>query len=217
MLGHAAAVLERIRNIGRILGRGSPSCRRPDELAAMLAGEAAFVAQKTVTEFGRLRAGCNWASLSRTEEFRREVERSRWRSYIVALGDVAEMTQILFRRAGAVEAAQPDRLGPVARRALFHHGTPPLDENWAAVAEAIEARLGRALLAAPRPVHLLGERSGQLLFDLLPFSTNLRDFDRDFVVNSVRFTLCAVYARLERRIDVSALAQTLRAPSAADG
>lgn len=213
MLGHAAAAIERIANICRtalVRGRAAP-CRSPAELAALLAGEAAFVGQKTVMEFCRLRAGCSWNRLAGGEEFQAIVERSRWRSFLVILGDVAEIAQILLRQQGALAAAGPERLGPVVREALLFHGVPPIEGDWRAEGDELERRLARALLAAPRPVHLLGERSGPLVFEALPFRTDLGRLDRDYVVNAVRFALCGVHQRLERRIDVPALARALAA------
>lgn len=211
MLGHGAASIERIGNILRTAFRRPSPCRTSTEFAALLAGEAAFVAQKTVLEFCRLRAGCNWTKLAGAEEFRVIVERSRWRSFLVLLGDVVEVAQILLRQHGAQDAARPERLGPVAREALLFHGTPPIAGDWRIEGDELERRLARALLAAPRPVHLLGERSGELVFEALPFRTDLGRLDREYIVNAVRFSLCGVHERLERRLDVPALARALAA------
>ncbi len=219
MLGHAAAVIERIGNMVRAgLGGGRPApCRTAADLAALMAGEAAFVGQKTVVEFCRLRAGCNWSRLAGAEEFRAIVEASRWRSFLILLGDVAEIVQIFLRGRGAEGAATPERLGPVARRALLFHGTPPIPGDWPAEGDELERRLARSLLAAPRPVHVLGERSGVLVFDALPFRTDLGRLDREYVVNAVRFALCGVHERLERRAELPTLARALLAEPTTGG
>lgn len=213
MLGHAAAALERIANaaqtlLGRSRNRVEP-CRGPAELAALLADEAAFVGQKTVVEFCRLRAGCCWATLFDAPDFKREMDRSRWRSFAILLGDLAEMAQILLRRAGAEPLAGPDRLAGVVRTAVRHHGSPPALGDPDQLAQEIEARLARQLLAAPRPVHMLGHRSGKLVFEALPITGGLGPLDLQHVTNAIRFGLCGAYARLEERVDVPALVRAL--------
>ncbi len=210
-MGHAAAALERIKNIVcRTLGRsgaGAP-CRTPDELAALLAGEAAFVAQKATIEYCRARAGCDWAKLFDQDEFALEMARSRWSAFPLLLGDLAELTQVLLRRAGQLRAARPDRLGPVIRAALRFHGEPAIPLDLETIEHEILDRLARALADEPRPAHLLGRTSGRRLFDLLPLRTDQRA-DREVVENNVRFLLCGAYARLEEAIDVGALARAL--------
>ncbi len=210
-MGHAAAALERIKNIlRRTIGRpgSAAACRTPEELAALLAGEAAFVAQKATIEYCRARAGCDWAKLFDQEEFAEALARSRWNGFPVLLGDLAELAQSLLRRAGADAAARPERLAPVVHRALRHHGEPAVPLDLEAIEREILDRLARSLAAEPRPAHLLGRSSGRRLFDLLPLRTDQRA-DREVVENNVRFLLCGAYARLEEAIDVAALARAL--------
>ena len=213
MLGHAAAALERIRNIGRRfrLGRTSPpSCRSPEALAALLAGEAAFVAQKSTIEYCRARAGCSWTKLFEAEELVLAMTHARWTAFPAVLADLAEMTQILLRRAGFDRAARPEPLRPVVTRALRHHGEPEIPLDLEAAEAAILERLDRALGAPPRPVRAFGTATGHLIFDLLPLKTDHRG-DREVVQNQVSFLLCGVYARLEEAIVPAPLAEALLA------
>jgi hypothetical protein len=217
MLGQAAAALERIQNIVRrvVPGAGpAERCASASDLAALLAREAAFVAQKATVEFCRARAGCNWAKLFDEQEFVREMARSRWSAFPVLLADLAELAQTLLRRAGAAAAARPEALAPVVRAALRHHGEPEIPLDLERIEAEIDTRLRVALEAEPRPAHGLGRASGRQVFEALPLRTDLRA-DREMVENNVRFLLCGAYARLEERVDVPALAAALAAGSPA--
>lgn len=216
-MGHAAAAIERIRNLVRRvvpIGRIDEPCRSPGDLAVLLAREAAFVAQKATVEFCRARAGCDWAKLFDQTEFVAEMARSRWTAFPVLLADLAELAQTLLRRAGAVAAADPKRLAPVVRAALRHHGTPAIPLDLERIEQEILGRLGAALAGPPRSARALGRVSGRTVFDALPLKTDLRA-DREVVENNVRFLLCGAYARLEERVDVPALAAALEAEAAA--
>jgi hypothetical protein len=213
MLGHAAAALERIRNIGRHFrfGRSSqPSCRDPDQLAALLAREASFVAQKSTLEYCRARAGCSWTKLFEADELVTALRRARWTAFPVVLGDLAEASQILLRRAGFPEAGRAGALRPVVARALRHHGEPEIPLDLDAAERAIVERLERAWQAPPRSVREFGSATGRLIFDLLPLKTDHRG-DREVVQNQVSFLLCGVYARLEEAIAPASLAERLLA------
>lgn len=214
MLGHAAAALERIRNIARSLGPGRAAHRSRgsrEDLAALLAAEAAFVAQKSTIEYCRARAGCSWTKLFEAEELVLAMTRARWTAFPVVLGDLAEMSQILLRRAGFERAALPGALRPVVHAALRHHGEPEIPLDLEAAELAIVERLDRALAAPPRPVRELGPATGRVIFDLLPLKSDNRG-DREVVQNQVSFVLCGVYARLEERVDPARLAEALLAP-----
>ncbi|BCX16587.1 MAG: hypothetical protein KatS3mg117_0269 [Geminicoccaceae bacterium] len=213
MLGHAAAALERIRNIGRRFRFGwstEPSCRNPEQLAALLAGEAAFVVQKSTLEYCRARAGCSWTKLFETDELVTALRRARWTAFPVVLGDLAEAGQILLRRAGFEEAASAARLRPVVAGALRHHGEPEIPLDLDAAERTILDRLERAAQAPTRSVRAFGPATGRVIFELLPLKTDTRG-DREVVQNQVAFLLCGAYARLEERVATAPLAEALLA------
>ena len=103
-------------------------------------------------------------------------------------------------------------LGAALRAALLRHPVPAHHTSWDDEVEAAQARLHRALLAAPREVHRIGSKSGGRVFEVLPIHTNLKAHDREMVVNNIRFLLCRVYANMERELDGPALIHLLNAP-----
>lgn len=197
--------------IGRWL-RPERRVRSAAGLADLCAGEAAFVSQKSTIEYCRMRAGINWDKLFQEAAFTTAMEHCRWEAYAALVADVMETCQILFRHQGAGEIAVPAALRVVARAAFERHPVPAGRESWEDEVAAIEARLARALLAAPRLVHVVGYDSAKRVFRALPIHTNLKGVDREVVANNIRFNLCQVYARMEHDIDTAALLAEWRAP-----
>jgi hypothetical protein len=88
---------------------------------------------------------------------------------------------------------------------------PPHRASWDDALEEIDARLHRAAMAAPRPVHEVGRTSAKRVFNALPIHTNLTRQDREVVTNNIRFLLCRVYADMEAELDGAAIGRALTA------
>jgi hypothetical protein len=200
----------------RLMGqRPGPPVAAADELADFLAAQTAYVAQRSVLEYCRARAGLNWDKLFAEGPFIESFERCRWEAYGIVLAEVAELALIRLRRDGAADTERYlPGLMAAARGALLRHPVPGHRTSWTEAADAIEQHLARAVLAAPRPVHLLGLQSADAIFDLLPIHANLRPEDREMFRNSVRFAICRVFDATARGFDVAALETAL---SAAEG
>jgi hypothetical protein len=179
-------------------------------LADFLAGRAAFVSQKCTFDYCRARAGIGWAQLFRDDEFGRALHRCRWDAYAAVLADVGEVALVYLRHQGG-EAPVAAGLSEVLRAALQRHPVPAHRASWEDAVAAAEARLHRAMMAEPRAVHRIGRKSGGVVFEVLPIHTNLKEHDREMVVNNVRFLLCRVYADMERELDGPALVRLLSA------
>jgi hypothetical protein len=190
--------------------------RRPpvatlDGLADFLAAQTAYVSQRTVLEYCRARTGLNWDKLYREQAFVDSLEVCRWEAYAEVLGEVAELALILLRRQSPVDPQVylPDMAAAVGA-ALRRHPVPGHRTSWDAASAAIEQHLAQSLLAAPRAVHLAGVGAADAIFAYLPIHPDLRREDREMFRNSVRFALCRVFDEMTRRLDVPALAQSLR-------
>ena len=177
---------------------------------------AAFVSQKCTLDYCRARAGIGWAQLFREDEFGRALERCRWEAYAAVLADVGEVALIYLRHCGGDgPQSRPGWPRPCARPWTATR-SPGIGPDWDDAVEAAQARLHRALLAPPRPVHRIGRRSGGKVFEVLPIHTNLKAHDREMVVNNVRFLLCRVYADMERELDGPALVRAAHDAAAPD-
>jgi hypothetical protein len=183
-----------------------------EELADFLAAQSAYVAQRSVIEYCKARTGFNWEKLSLEQSFLDRLEVCRWEAYAIILSDVAELALIRLRRDGAAapEAYLPG-LVAAARSALLRHPVPNHRTSWTDAVDAIERHLARVVLAAPRPVHLLGLQSADAMFDLLPIHASLRPEDREMFRNSVRFAICGASDAMSRYFQVPALEASLLA------
>jgi hypothetical protein len=216
---HDVRLAQAISTLRQFLWRGrSPAVTTGGELADFLAAQTAYVAQRSVFEYCRARAGLNWDKLSLEALFLDRLEVCRWEAYAVVLAEVAELALIRLRRDGTVdpEACLPG-LVEAAHAALVRHPVPSHRSSWTDAADGIEHHLARALLAAPRPVHLLGLQSADMIFDRLPIHADLRPEDREMFQNGVRFALCGVFDETRRRFDVPALEASLLAAGAERG
>jgi hypothetical protein len=203
-----AGVLSILR---RLLGRSrSPPVTTASELAEFLGAQTAYIAQRSVIEYCRARTGLNWEKLFAEPSFLDHLEVCRWEAYAVVLAEVAELALIRLRRDGAADPkAYLPGLVAAAHAALLRHPVPGHRATWADAAEAIERHLARAVLAAPRPVHLLGLHSADAIFDLLPIHADLRPQDREMFQNSVRFAICGAFDATARCFEVPALEAAL--------
>lgn len=183
-----------------------------EELADFLAAQTAYVAQRSVIEYCKARTGLNWEKLSLEPTFLDRLEVCRWEAYAIVLAEVAELALIRLRRDGAAdpEAYLPG-LVAAAQSALLRHPVPSHRTSWADAAAALEQHLARAVLAAPRPVHLIGLHSADAIFDLLPIHASLRPEDREMFQNSVRFAICGAFDAMSRCMEVPALEAALLA------
>jgi hypothetical protein len=180
------------------------------ELADFLAAQTAYVAQRSVIEYCRARTGLNWDKLALEQQFRDRLEVCRWEAYAIVLAEVAELALIPLRRDGAAgPQAYLRGLVAAAHAALLRHPVPSHRSSWSDAADTIERHLARAVLAAPRPVHLLGVQSADAIFDLLPIHADLRPQDREMFQNSVRFAICGAFDAMSRCFQVPALEAAL--------
>ncbi len=191
--------------IASVFGRRRPRIGTLGELGETMAARTAFVSQKVTLDYCRARAAMHWQKLLGEQPFLEALEYCRWEAYAAVLGDVAEVIQIYLRRAGAPEPPLPEVLTDLARSALLRHPVPSHRDDWEDVVDAVRARLQRANLAAPRPVHLVGTVSAERVFEVLPIHSSVRRHDKEVVSNSLRFLLVRFYGDLEQEVDGQAI------------
>jgi hypothetical protein len=187
-------------------------------LVELLAAQTAYVTQRTVIEYCRARSGTNWDKLFAEPSFVAQLEICRWDGYASVLAEIAELALIRLRRDGTADpAAYVAGLVQVAQAALVRHPVPVHRASWRDAESALERHLMRALIAAPRPVHLVGFQSAAALFELLPIHADLRRQDQEWFQNSLRFAICGAFEEISRRVDVAALEAALQEAGAAQG
>ena len=170
-----------------------------DGLAAFMDKRAAFLAQKCVVEFCRVRSGVYWQKLFSEAEFQEALSRSRWRSYPAAYAMVAEMVEGALREAaGDRQRKLPGVLAHIAERTFQGYGIPQGDDAdfWTKSLALVEERLAATQLGPPRPVREMPEPAARAVFDALPLYKEIVTHDYDYIFNNLRMNLLRAHEDL---------------------
>ena len=161
-------------------------------LGRFVDSRAAFLAQKGIVEFCRVRAGIHWQKLFAEEEFRHALSRSTWQAYAPTLALVCEMVEAVLRPHAGIERQRVSRaIVAVARDRYFSYPAPEgfTAAQWAEgfdlVVRAIEDRQGEAA----RPVRDMPRQMARLVFAALPMHPSIVTNDADYIHNNLRMNL----------------------------
>jgi hypothetical protein len=169
------------------------------ELVEFLRSRAAFLSQKCVTEFCRVRSGPHWEKLFRETEFQDALLRSCWLAHAPALAMLSEVVSATLRPAAVGREAE--LLAALVAAAAEVRGSlavPPNVETeiWAAQAGLVEVHLAKAFTTSPRPVREMAEPLARQVFEYLPIHQNLLTNDYDYIFNNLRINLLRAHEEL---------------------
>jgi hypothetical protein len=172
-----------------------------EEAILFLESRAAFVAQKSLTEYTQARANMMFSSLQREKGFQAACEDARWRSFPVTLSMVAEvMGGALRTRLGsdALVASKliEDWVTQVIDK-MKGHG-PLSDADWQVARESASRDLARAALGEPHTAHVIARARAKEVFNALPFHAAIRQHDFDMFSNTIAFHLTEIATELEQ-------------------
>jgi hypothetical protein len=181
-------------------------------LADFMDSRAAFMAQKCVVEFCRVRAGVYWQKLFSEKEFQAELAKSRWLSYPPAYAMVAEMTEGALRpAAGMRQRKLPGVLTDMARQTFSRYKVPEgvADDFWTEAAGLVETRLAATQAGPPRPVRDIPDPTARKVFDALPIHKEIVTNDYDYIFNNLRMNLLRAHEDLLKTGNLDAIANDL--------
>lgn len=179
------------RVVSGLFGRGE-SVADSRQLADFMDSRAAFICQKCVVEFCRVRAGVYWQKLFAEEEFRERLTQSCWESYPPALAMVAEMVEAVLRpHAGLAQRRLPEALMAVCRDVVARHPLPAgaPDTFWTDGLTYVAERLEATQSGPPRPVRNMTKPSARRIFEALPLHQEIVTHDFDYIRNNLRMNL----------------------------
>ena len=183
----------------------------PEALGRFLHAQAAYVAQKTVLDYCRVKAGRSEKQLFADPDFQAALAHCRWQVFFAALTDVTALIEAHLRphapgREGALAAA----LAPLHAAALLSE-PPPAEEL--ASAEAARGTLPHhlaGLQAEPAlPAHRLPLLAEPVLFATLPIHSDQRQGESLAIKGALRFQIVSTQQELERRFDAEKTARNL--------
>jgi len=181
-------------------------------LARFMDARAAFLAQKCVVEFCRVRSGVYWQKLFSEKEFQEALSRSRWRSYPAAYAMVAEMVEGALRETAIDRQRKlPGVLARIAESTFGGYGVPAGEDTefWARSLALVEERLAATQVGAPRPVREIPEPVARLIFDALPLHKAIVTHDYDYIFNNLRMNLLRAHEDLLKVGNLPAITEDL--------
>jgi hypothetical protein len=197
--------------LGAMKGRRTRIADR-ESLKAFLSRQAAFVTQKCVTEFCRVRAGVYWEKLFREEQFQNALLASNWAALTPVIAMLSEMLEGALRaEAGGDVEKLRSQIALLASEVRDEAGFPAhLDRTvWDSQSGLVEERLAHAALAAPRPVRHLPDPLARQVFDALPMHADLLKNDFDYIFNNLRMNLLRAHSDFIDEADIPVLVRNL--------
>ena len=177
--------------VANVFGKAKPIADR-SALGRFMDSRAAFLAQKCVVEFCRVRAGVNWQKLFEEDDFQRALAQSRWRSYPPAFAMVAEMVEAALREpAGLGQRRLPAALEAVAADVFAAYPVPQGESEtfWQSALDEVRERLAATQSGPPRPVREMPDPLARRIFDALPLHRTVVTNDYDYIFNNLRMNL----------------------------
>lgn len=200
-----------MRFLRRLLG--SPPSHDPGDFGAFLHRQGAFVAQKTVLDYCRVKVGRNEKDFFGNAEFQAALKHCRWQVFLAAQSDVVALAEAWLRPLWpGREALLLERL--VALHADFMADeAPPAEEQeaFAASLAALPGHLAGLQLAAPHDARTLPLLAEAPLFATLPIHADQRKGEGPSIRGALRFHMVSTQQEMERGFDPSRLSARLAA------
>lgn len=188
------------------------------ELDAFVTGEAAYLAQKTVFGYCRVKTVTNFEKLMTEPAFRDGVELCRWEAYAGTLGDTLVLVEghlrpdTLSTDDPAVRDRLADRIAGFYPLWLNRH-VPPHRTDWNDRLDAFAARFRTARAAPPVSPDAAVAETAALIHTTVPLHDRLKRNDREVILGDLRLHALAMHSQMLRRFDNAALTAALLADS----
>jgi hypothetical protein len=186
-----------------------------DDLKAFMESRAAYLVQKSITEYAQARANIMFSTLMSEKSFLAAYEQARWASYPAALSMIAEMVEGMLRNEELAKTVvlYHQSIAAIAREIVTAFPVPDgfSAKFWDEALSALDHDLGLAGLGPPKQVHEIPLHRAREIFDVLPVHTSLRRHDFTMFANTLRFHLTEIATEFGERADKPALAAALSA------
>jgi hypothetical protein len=198
-------------SFARFFGRARSA--DPARLAAFLARHAAFVTQKTVLDYCRVKAGPREARMFAEPDFAAALNHCRWQTFAGAAQDVVAMAEAWLRpHASGREAALAAALARIGAGILHDPEAPPEQRaDLEAAANSLPRHLAQLQLAAPKQADKLPLLAQPTLLATLPIHPDQRIGETPAITGALRFHIVSAQQEMERAFDPPGLAAALTA------
>lgn len=189
----------------------------PAEFVSFLRRQGAFVAQKTVLDYCRVKTGRNERQYFNNESFSAALRHCRWQVYLGAMADVTALAEAWLRPHVAQRAGRLAERLAERHAAILGEDSPPSEEAGAleAAIAAFPAHLARLQMAAPHSAHRLPLLAEAPLLATLPIHPDQRRGEEAAITGALRFHIVSTQQDMERGFKPEALALKLVADQSA--
>lgn len=175
----------------------------PSDLALFLQAQSAYVAQKTVLDYCRVKSGRNEKLMFSDPDFQAALTHCRWQVFFAALSDVTALIEAHLRaHAPNQEVLLSQRLVRLHQTALAHEAPPAEEAPSAADAQnSLAHHLTVLQLEAPHSAHRLPLLAEAVLFATIPIHADQRRGETIAIKGALRFQIVTTQQELERRFE----------------
>lgn len=188
-----------------------PPAGEPAVLGEFIARRGAYVAQKTVLDYCRVKSGRQEKLLFADPDFQIALAHCRWQTFIPTLGDVTALAESWLRpHAPGREAALAEALALLHDAALAAETIPDdAREAAAAAPDALRRRLAEAQAVPPVPANKLRLVAESPLLATIPVHAEQRVGESEAIRGALRFHMISTQQEMERAFDAPKLALAL--------
>jgi hypothetical protein len=190
---------------------GRPPSADPAALSRFLGRQSAYVTQRTVVDYCRVKAGRREAELFGNPDFVVALRHCRWQVFFASVADVSALAQAWLRpHAVGQEAALSAAIAGLGRGVLDAEQVPE-DERDArgAARDGLAAHLAGLLAAPPAPADRMPLSAEAPLFATLPIHAEDRRGEGQAIRGALRFHIVSTQQEMERAFDAPRLAARL--------
>ena len=194
-----------MRFLRRLLG--SPPSQEPQAFGAFLHRQGAFVAQKTVLDYCRVKIGRNEKDFFGNADFMAALNHCRWQVFLTAQSDVMALAEAWLRPLwpGQEQILLENLVSLHA--AIMAKEEPPESEKQAFTASlaALPGHLAGLQLAPPHSATSLPLLAEAPLFATLPIHADQRKGEGPSIRGALRFHIVSTQQEMERGFDPGGL------------
>ena len=194
-----------MRFLRRLLG--SPPSQEPQAFGAFLHRQGAFVAQKTVLDYCRVKIGRNEKDFFGNADFMAALNHCRWQVFLTAQSDVMALAEAWLRPLWPGQEQILLENLVTLHAAIMAKEEPPEAEKQAFTASltALPGHLAGLQLAPPHSATSLPLLAEAPLFATLPIHADQRKGEGPSIRGALRFHIVSTQQEMERGFDPGGL------------
>lgn len=183
----------------------------PSELGRFLHAQAAYVAQKTVIDYCRVKTGRRERQYFSDPDFQAALLHCRWQVFFASVSDLAAVFEAHLRpHARGGEERLALGLARLHDAALTDEAPPEAEAQGVRErAEAWPRHIAELQREAPLSAHRLPLLAEPVLFATLPIHADQRVGESVAIRGALRFHIVSTQQELERRFDAALLARNV--------